>query len=126
VNYFVGRLFGEKLSVKFPRIIKPKYLEETHAFYERYGGLTIIITRFVPIVRTFAPFVAGAGRMKYLKFTAYNIAGGVLWIASLLFLGYFFGNIPPVKKNFSLVIMAIVIVSVLPIAIGLLRKRRKV
>jgi membrane-associated protein len=112
--------------VKFPRIIKPKYLEETHAFYERYGGLTIIITRFVPIVRTFAPFVAGAGRMKYLKFTAYNIAGGVLWIASLLFLGYFFGNIPPVKKNFSLVIMAIVIVSVLPIAIGLLRKRRKV
>ncbi|HUI07852.1 MAG TPA: DedA family protein [Verrucomicrobiae bacterium] len=124
-NYSVGRLFGDKLSAKFPRIIKPKYLEKTHAFYEKYGGETIIITRFVPIVRTFAPFVAGIGHMRYLRFTAYNVAGGVLWVAALLYGGYWFGGLTFVKEHFAIVELAIIFLSVLPMVIEFLRARRK-
>jgi len=125
-NYSVGHLFGDKLSVRFPQIIKPKYLEKTHAFYEKYGGETIIITRFVPIVRTFAPFVAGVGHMKYLRFTAYNVAGGVLWVSLLLFGGYWFGGLRFVKEHFGVVELAIIILSVMPMVIEFLRTRRKV
>jgi membrane-associated protein len=126
VNYSVGRLFGDKLAAKFPRIIKPKYLEKTHAFYEKYGGETIIITRFVPIVRTFAPFVAGIGHMKYLKFTVYNVAGGVLWVSILLYGGYWFGGLKFVKEHFAIVELAIIILSVMPMVIEFLRTRKKV
>jgi membrane-associated protein len=126
VNYSVGRLFGDKLSAKFPRIIKPRYLEKTHAFYEKYGGETIIITRFVPIVRTFAPFVAGVGHMTYLKFTAYNVAGGVLWVGLLLFGGYWFGQLDFVKQHFGIVELTIIFISVLPMVIEFLRHRKKV
>jgi membrane-associated protein len=125
-NYFVGRLFGDKLSAKFPRIVKPEYLAKTHAFYEKYGGETIIITRFVPIVRTFAPFVAGVGHMTYLRFTAYNVAGGVLWVGLLTFGGYWFGGLPWVKSHFAIVELAIIILSVMPMVIEFLRARRKV
>jgi membrane-associated protein len=125
-NYSVGRLFGDKLSAKFPRIIKPKYLEKTHAFYAKYGGETIIITRFVPIVRTFAPFVAGVGHMKYLKFTAYNVAGGMLWVGLLLYGGFWFGGLKFVKEHFAIVEMAIIILSVMPMVIEYLRQRKNV
>jgi membrane-associated protein len=125
VNYSVGRLFGDKLSAKYPRIIKPKYLEKTHAFFEKYGGETIIITRFVPIVRTFAPFVAGAGHMTYLRFSTYNFLGGGLWVGILLFGGYWFGQLDFVKKHFGIVELAIIIISVLPMVIEYLRHRRK-
>src|ERR1017187_915773 len=126
VNYSVGRLFGDKLAAKFPGIIKPKYLEKTHAFYEKYGGETIIITRFVPIVRTFAPFVAGVGHMRYLKFTAYNVAGAVLWVGLLLFGGYWFGQLEFVKRHFGIVELAIIIISVMPMVIEYLRHRKEV
>ena len=125
-NYSIGRLFGDRLSAKFPRIIKPEYLKKTHAFYEKYGGETIIITRFVPIVRTFAPFVAGIGHMKYLKFTAYNVAGGLLWVAILLYGGYWFGGLKFVKEHFAVVELAIIILSVMPMVIEFLRARKKV
>ena len=126
VNYFVGRLFGDKLAAKFPGIIKPRYLEKTHAFYEKYGGQTIIITRFVPIVRTFAPFVAGVGDMSFPKFTAYNVAGGVLRVGLLLFGGYWFGQLEFVKTHFGIVELAIIFISVLPMVIEFLRHRKKV
>jgi membrane-associated protein len=125
VNYSVGRLFGDKLAVKFPRIIKPKYLEKTHAFYEKYGGETIIITRFVPIVRTFAPFVAGVGHMTYLRFSSYNVIGGLLWVGLLLFGGYWFGRLDFVKQHFGIVELAIIFISILPMVIEFLRARRK-
>lgn len=126
VNYFVGRFFGEKLAVKFPRIVKKEYLEKTHAFYEKYGGQTIVITRFVPIVRTFAPFVAGVGEMGFGKFQAYNVAGGVLWVGLLLFGGYWFGQLAFVKAHFGIVELAIIFISILPMVIEFLRHRRKV
>ena len=126
VNYFVGRLFGDKLSAKFPGIIKPRYLEKTHAFYEKYGGQTIIITRFVTIVRTFAPFVAGVGHMSYVKFTTYNVAGGVLWVGLLTFGGYWFGQLAFVKAHFGIVELAIIFISILPMVIEFLRHRKKV
>jgi membrane-associated protein len=114
VNYAVGRYLGEKAFTPNARMLKTAYLERTHQFFERHGGKTIIITRFVPIVRTFAPFVAGAGGMSYGRFQWYNVAGGVLWTASFLYGGYFFGNLPFVKQNFSLVILAIIILSLMP------------
>jgi len=115
---------GPKAMNHDGRFLKKKYLDETHAFFERFGGLTIIVTRFVPIVRTFAPFVAGVGKMTYLHFQFFNVAGGVLWVALLVFAGYFFGNVPLVKHNFSLVVIAIVIISILPGVVGYLRARR--
>ena len=126
VNYSVGRLFGDRLAARFPRIVKKEYLDKTHAFYEKYGGETIIITRFVPIVRTFAPFVAGVGHMTYLRFSSYNFLGGVLWVGILLFGGYWFGQLEFVKAHFGIVELAIIIISVLPMVIEYLRHRKKV
>ena len=126
VNYWIGHLFGEKLAAKFPRVIKPQYLTKTHAFYEKYGGETIILCRFVPIVRTFAPFVAGVGAMSYGKFLAYNVIGGVLWVAIFILGGVWFGGLPWVKNNFAIVELTIVILSIMPGVIEFLRARRKV
>jgi membrane-associated protein len=115
VNYFVGYKFGDYLVKHQSKLIKKEYLDKTHDFYERYGGRTIVIARFVPIVRTFAPFVAGMGSMTYSHFLTYNIVGSLVWIFSLSFLGFFFGELPIVKKNFSLVIFGIIFISILPI-----------
>ncbi len=115
VNYHIGKYIGPKVFHKDNvRFLNKKHLIKTHEFYERHGGKTIIIARFMPIIRTFAPFVAGMGSMSYARFIVYNIVGGVLWVTLLVFAGYFFGNIPIVKKNFTLVIMAIIVISVLP------------
>jgi membrane-associated protein len=116
VNYWIGKKIGPRAfdgSVKF---LKQEHLRKTEAFYEKHGKKTIILARFVPIVRTFAPFVAGVGSMTYGTFIAYNVIGGVAWVAICVFAGYFFGNIPIVKKNFSLVVLAIIGISVLPLA----------
>lgn len=124
VNYWVGQWMGPKVfQMKNSRIFKPEYLRKTQAFYERHGGKTIILARFVPIVRTFAPFVAGVGAMSYKKFLAYNVIGGIVWVASFVLLGYFFGNLPIVKKNFTFVIIAIIILSMLPGLIEYLKHR---
>ena len=114
VNYAVGKFFGQELLKKHVRFVKPEYIDRTHRFFEKYGGKTIVLARFVPIIRTFAPFVAGLGRMSYLYFFTYNVAGGILWVSIFVFGGFFFGNLPAVKKNFTFVIFAIVIMSVLP------------
>ncbi len=123
VNYSIGKYVGFKIyeqdTIKF---IKKEHLLQTHHFYEKHGAITIIIARFIPIIRTFAPFVAGIGEMKYMKFITYNVLGGLLWIFSLVGGGYFFGNLPVVKNNFSLVIFAVVVISVLPVIIGLFRQ----
>ncbi len=123
VNYLVGHYIGEKLFERKNRFLKKEYLDRTHKFYEKHGGKTIILARFIPIVRTFAPFVAGIGAMTYSKFLAYNIIGGILWCAIFIYGGYFFGNLSFVKNNFSLVIIAIILISVLPMLIEYLRHR---
>ena len=120
-NYFIGRYFGDRVSSS--KWIKKEYLDRTHEFYEKYGGKTLIITRFVPIIRTFAPFVAGVGKMSYAKFNVFNIAGGVLWVVSLVGAGYLFGDIPFVKNNFSLVVIAIIVVSFIPAVIEIIKIR---
>jgi len=125
VNYWIGKMFGDKLPQKFPRLIKPQYLQKTHDFYERYGGKTIIIARFVPIVRTFAPFVAGLGKMTYSRFMTFNVVGALLWIGLLIPAGYFVGNSEIVKKNFSIVVLIIIFLSILPAVIEFIRERRK-
>ncbi|HYU41758.1 MAG TPA: DedA family protein [Vicinamibacteria bacterium] len=124
VNYAIGARLGPRVF-HYPksRFFNPEHLKKTHAFYEKYGGKTIIIARFVPIVRTFAPFVAGIGAMSYARFLVYNVIGGVLWVSVCLFSGYFFGNLPLVKQNFSLVVIAIVFISLLPAVIEYLRHR---
>ena len=126
LNYWIGHYFGDALARKYPRIVRKEYLDRTHAFFERYGGQTIIIARFVPIVRTFAPFVAGVGHMTYLKFVSYNVIGGLLWPAIFIYGGYWFGNTAFVKNNFGAVIIVIIILSILPGVIEYLRQRRKV
>jgi membrane-associated protein len=124
LNYAIGHFLGPKVfHYERSRFFNPEHLKRTHAFYDTYGGKTIIIARFVPIVRTFAPFVAGIGAMSYTRFLAYNVLGGVLWVAVCLAAGYFFGNLPFVKKNFSVVILAIIFVSVLPAIVEYLRHR---
>jgi membrane-associated protein len=124
-NYWVGKIIGPKVFQKEnSRIFKKSYLDRTHVFYEKYGAETIIIARFVPIVRTFAPFVAGIGRMSYARFLSYNILGGVGWVAVFTFGGYFFGNIPFVKKNFTLVIAAIIVISLIPAVWEILKHRK--
>jgi len=126
VNYWMGSFIGAKVfHYENSRIFRKEYLDKTHRFYEKYGGKTIIIARFVPIVRTFAPFVAGVGAMTYLRFLAYNIAGGLLWISSIIPAGYYFGNIPVVKNNFTIVIIAIVFISILPGVIEYMRNRKQ-
>ena len=123
VNYWIGHYLGDRAyNVRW---IKKEYLEKTHAFFEKHGGKTIFLARFVPIVRTFAPFVAGIGRMSYGYFISYNIFGGIVWVAVFTFAGYLFGNIPFVRDNFTLVVIAIILVSVLPMVIEALRARRE-
>ncbi len=125
VNYWIGHKIGPKVfHYNDSRIFRKEYLEKTHRFYEKYGGKTIVIARFVPIVRTFAPFVAGVGAMTYWKFLTYNVAGGLLWVFSVTLAGYYFGNIPVVKNNFTMVIMGIIVVSILPGVVEYLRHRR--
>jgi membrane-associated protein len=124
-NYWIGHASGPKVFNKEKsRLFNKKHLERTHQFYERYGGKTIIIARFVPIVRTFAPFVAGIGSMTYGRFIAYNVIGGIGWVVILVLGGYFFGNIPFIKNNFSLAIGAIILLSILPAIIEFLRHRK--
>jgi membrane-associated protein len=113
-NYWIGHALGPKVFAGKIRFLKVEYLEKTQAFYEKYGGKTIFLARFIPIIRTFAPFVAGVGKMRYGYFISYNIIGGIVWTGVCTFVGYFFGNLPFVKDNFSVVIIAIVIISVLP------------
>ncbi len=126
VNYAVGHFMGPKVfSRPDSRFLKREYLDRTHQFYEKYGGKTIIIARFVPIVRTFAPFVAGVGSMTYWRFASYNIIGGVAWVTICLFAGYAFGNLPIVKENFTLVLLAIIFVSLLPGLFEFLRQRQQ-
>src|SRR5690554_5256758 len=124
VNYSIGHRVGPGYLAKGKvRFIKKEHLEKTHSFYEKYGGKTIIIARFVPIVRTFAPFVAGIGKMEYRRFALFNIIGAVVWVLICAYAGFFFGNIPIVQEHFELVIIGIIFVSVLPIAVEVLRAR---
>lgn len=125
VNYHIGNYIGPKaFSGKF-RLLKKEYLEKTQAFYNKHGGKTIIYARFIPIIRTFAPFVAGIGTMSYLKFASYNVVGGIAWVSSFLLLGFFFGGLPVVKDNFTYVIFGIIILSILPPLFEILKERRK-
>ncbi len=124
VNYAVGYRLGEWLVHRAgTRLVNPRHLERTHAFYEKYGNRTIVLARFVPIVRTFAPFVAGIGKMGYAKFATYNIIGGIAWVASFVLAGHFFGDLPVVKRNFHLVILTIIVISLIPVVYELLRAR---
>ena len=123
LNYAVGSLLGPKVWTSHRRFLRREHLEKTHAFYEKYGGKTLVIARFVPIIRTFAPFLAGVGKMSYWRFATYNVVGGSMWVVTCVFAGYFFGNLAFVKNNFSLVVLAIILISVLPAAIETLRVR---
>jgi membrane-associated protein len=123
VNYWIGHYIGPRAFSGEIRFLKKEYLDRTHAFFEKHGGKTIIIARFIPIIRTFAPFVAGVGAMSYGKFIAYNIIGGLAWVTLFTFGGYFFGNLPFVKNNFSFVVLAIILISVLPMLVELVRSR---
>ncbi len=126
LNYWIGRTIGAKLfTSEDSRLFNKSYLERTEKFYDKYGTKTVVIARFVPIVRTFAPFVAGFGRMNYAKFLTFSIIGGILWICGLLSLGYFFGNLEFVKNNFGVVIIAIIFISILPAIIEVLKSRKK-
>jgi len=126
VNYWIGHLIGPKIfHQEKVRFFKKEYLERTHKFFEKYGGKTIILARFIPVIRTFAPFVAGIGSMTYPKFILYNIIGAAAWVALLVYAGFYFGNIEFVKNNFSVVIIAIIIISTLPGIIEYLRHRKK-
>ena len=121
-NYWIGNSIGQRLfSNPRSRIFNRKHLEQTHAFYERHGAKTIMLSRFIPLIRTFAPFVAGMGSMSYRKFFAYNVIGAVVWVFGIVLLGHFFGNIPYVQKNFSLVILAIVVISMITPVLEILR-----
>jgi membrane-associated protein len=125
-NYWIGRAIGPKIFEQQKiRFLKKEHLERTHLFYEKYGGITIVLARFIPIIRTFAPFVAGIGSMSYWRFIIYNFCGGIAWVAIFVFGGYFFGNLPIVKRNFTVVIVAIIFISILPGVIEYLRQRRK-
>ena len=126
VNYWIGHKIGPRVfQNESSRFLNRQHLERTHAFYERYGGKTIVLARFIPIVRTFAPFVAGIGSMTYSRFLVYNVVGGVLWISIFVYAGYFFGNIPVVKRNFTLVIFAIIFISIVPAIIEYVQQRRR-
>ncbi len=126
VNYYIGSLLAPRIFRKENiRFIKQEYLTRTHQFFEKYGGKTIIIARFVPVIRTFAPFLAGVGAMRYRRFLLYNVTGGLLWVFLLTLAGYYFGALPFVKENFSMVILGIIIVSILPGVVEFLRHRKK-
>lgn len=124
VNYWIGATVGPKIFHKENvRFLNRKYLDRTHRFYEKYGGKTIVIARFVPIIRTFAPFVAGIGKMTYWKFLSYNVIGGIVWVVAFVLGGFFFGNIPVVRNNFSLVVIAIIVISTIPAITEFVRHR---
>jgi len=125
VNYWIGHFFGQKIidNPKLP--INQSHIDKTQKFYDKHGGITIFLARFIPIIRTFAPFVAGVGKMHYKKFITYNATGGITWVGVFTLLGYFFGNIPGVKKNFSVVVLAIILLSVLPILVEFIRSKLK-
>lgn len=125
VNYWIGARIGPRAFSGNVRFLKESYLKRTVEFYERHGGKTIVLARFVPIVRTFAPFVAGVGRMNYPRFLLYNVVGAIAWVTLFTLAGFFFGNIPAVKENFSLVILAIILLSMVPIAVEWLKARRR-
>ena len=125
VNYWIGHYIGEKAFSGNIRFLKKEYLDRTHDFYERHGGKTIILARFIPIIRTFAPFVAGVGEMSYGRFLTYNVVGGILWVGIFVFAGYYFGNIQFVRDNFSVVILAIIVISVLPGVFEFTKERLK-
>lgn len=126
VNYWIGYWVGPKIFQKENvKLLNKKHLMEAHAFYEKYGGITIILARFMPFVRTFAPFVAGIGTMSYWRFMSYNVIGGIAWINIFGWMGYYFGNLPYIKKNFSLVIIAIVVISVMPAVIEYFKRKRR-
>lgn len=125
VNYWIGHHAGSRLYSMEMRFIKREHLDRTKEFYEKHGGKTIILARFLPIIRTFAPFVAGIGKMNYLRFLSYNVIGGIVWVALFISAGYYFGNIPIIKENFTLVIMAIIVISLLPAVMEFLKHYRK-
>ena len=124
VNYWVGRKLGSKLFERNNRFLKKEYLDKTHKFYEKHGGKTIILARFFPIIRTFSPFVAGLGSMRYSRFLINDIAGAIIWVSIFVYTGFFFGNIPIIKNNFSIVIVAIILISVLPAIIEFIKHRK--
>jgi len=123
VNYHVGKYIGPKAFSGKYKFLKKEYLEKTEKFYDKYGGKTIIYARFVPIVRTFAPFVAGVGSMSYAKFASFNVIGAILWVTSFLFIGYFFGGLPIIKDNFTIVVFAIIFLSILPPIIEVVKEK---
>lgn len=123
VNYHIGQYIGPKAFSGRYKFLKKEYLEKTEKFYDKYGGKTIIYARFVPIVRTFAPFVAGVGSMSYAKFASYNVIGAIVWVTSFLFIGYFFGGLPVIKDNFTVVVFAIIILSVLPPIVEIVKEK---
>lgn len=125
VNYWIGHYIGPRAFSGNIRFLKKEYLERTHEFYEKHGGKTIILARFIPIIRTFAPFVAGIGAMSYLHFISFNVIGGIAWVLLFTLGGYFFGNIPTVQENFTIVIIVIIFISVLPGIIEFLRERSR-
>ena len=124
LNYWVGRKLGQKLFERNSRFLKKEYLDKTHKFYEKHGGKTIILARFFPIIRTFSPFVAGLGSMRYSRFVINDIAGAIIWVSVFVYAGFFFGNIPVIKNNFSIVIVAIILISALPAIIEFIRHRK--
>jgi membrane-associated protein len=124
VNYWVGHFIGPRAFSGDVRFLKKEYLDRTHAFFEKHGGKTIILARFVPIIRTFAPFVAGVGEMSYGRFISYNVVGGLVWVALFCLGGYFFGNLPFVKENFSFVVIAIILISLAPMVVEFVKARR--
>jgi membrane-associated protein len=125
VNYSIGHLVGPRAFHGQNRFFKREHLDRTHQFYERHGGKTIVLARFIPIIRTFAPFVAGIGRMSYGRFVTYNVLGGLLWTVLFVFGGYYFGNQPLVKRNFTLVILAIIVISLLPLVVEFVQNCRR-
>jgi membrane-associated protein len=125
VNYWIGHFIGPKAFSGDSRFLRKEYLDRTHAFYEKHGGKTIILARFIPIIRTFAPFVAGIGAMTYSHFITYNVIGGIAWVSLFTLGGYFVGSIPFVQHNFELVVIAIILISVLPMVIEFLRERAR-
>lgn len=125
VNYHIGKAIGHRAFSGKYKLLKVEYLQKTQEFYHKHGGKTIIYARFIPIIRTFAPFVAGIGTMSYAKFASFNVVGGVAWVSSFLLLGYFFGGLPVIKDNFTYVVFGIIFVSILPPIVELLRNRNK-